>query len=301
MQTMKERHKVEGVTLSLFSKDEVEKMSEQNIEDDQIYKENGDPILHGINSDKLGTMDRERLCKTCLGTQVTCPGHFGHIALARPVYHGNMLDYIRKVLRCVCFKCSHLLCDFENAGYALRPDEDYEARDEAIEDNYEGGGKKSDKERRDTKQKEFKETQRSKNSKSRFNAVFKCASSIKKCGKCQAINHIYRRNGLKIEYIIRDDNEKERVPDGDKNQQLWPEQAYYTLDGISSQHLINMGFNKETSNPANMIIHNLTVAPPPVRPSVAMSNSKRTEDDLTVAYRQIIKQNNEIKKNINDN
>ena len=47
-----------------------------------------------------------------------------------------------------------------------------------------------------------------------------------------------------------------------------------------------------------MIIEDLAVAPPPVRPSVVMQNSMRSEDDLTVAYKQIIKVNNEIKRAI---
>ena len=57
-----------------------------------------------------------------------------------------------------------------------------------------------------------------------------------------------------------------------------------------------LGLDKNRANPSNMIIENLAVAPPPVRPSVAMTNSMRSEDDLTVAYKQIIKQNNEITK-----
>lgn len=44
-----------------------------------------------------------------------------------------------------------------------------------------------------------------------------------------------------------------------------------------------MGFRLE-SRPENMIIKNLAVAPPPVRPSVAMSGTNRSEDDLTYAY-----------------
>ena len=45
-----------------------------------------------------------------------------------------------------------------------------------------------------------------------------------------------------------------------------------------------------------MIIENLTVVPPPVRPSVQMmGQARRSEDDLTVAYAQIIKQNRAIK------
>jgi DNA-directed RNA polymerase II subunit RPB1 len=59
-----------------------------------------------------------------------------------------------------------------------------------------------------------------------------------------------------------------------------------------------MGLDKKNCNPANMIIEDLAVAPPPVRPSVAMTNSVRSEDDLTVAYKQIIKMNNEIKRSM---
>ena len=68
-------------------------------------------------------MDNNRLCKTCKGDQTSCPGHFGHIALEKPVYHGNMLDYIRKVLRCVCFNCSHLLCDQDAVDQPLHQGE----------------------------------------------------------------------------------------------------------------------------------------------------------------------------------
>lgn len=46
-----------------------------------------------------------------------------------------------------------------------------------------------------------------------------------------------------------------------------------------------MGLSKKTANPANMIIENLAVAPPPVRPSVAASSTTRSEDDLTIAYK----------------
>lgn len=47
-----------------------------------------------------------------------------------------------------------------------------------------------------------------------------------------------------------------------------------------------------------MIIKNLAVAPPPVRPSVAMSNTMRSEDDLTYAYQKIIQTNNQLQTQI---
>lgn len=45
-----------------------------------------------------------------------------------------------------------------------------------------------------------------------------------------------------------------------------------------------MGFDAKNSRPDWAIIRNLPVAPPPVRPSVAMSSTMRSEDDLTYAY-----------------
>jgi DNA-directed RNA polymerase II subunit RPB1 len=75
-----------------------------------------------------------------------------------------------------------------------------------------------------------------------------------------------------------------------------PEECMAILKGISAKDLTTMGFDEKNAHPAWMIIQNLPVAPPPVRPSVAATT--RSEDDLTHAYTQIIKTNNELKKNL---
>ena len=41
----------------------------------------------------------------------SCPGHFGHIELVKPVYHVGYFTLCQKLLRCVCFSCSKLLVD----------------------------------------------------------------------------------------------------------------------------------------------------------------------------------------------
>lgn len=38
-----------------------------------------------------------------------CCGHFGHIELAKPVFHVGFVTKAIKILRCVCFYCSKLL------------------------------------------------------------------------------------------------------------------------------------------------------------------------------------------------
>ena len=229
-----ELHKIDGLTLTFLTKDEAQLQSVTNngIDNPNTYKDNGDPETNGINDDLMGTMDFTIRCKTCMGGQVDCPGHFGHIALKKPVYHANMLDYIRKVLRCVCFSCGNLL-----------------ASDPIYKD-------------------EMESKQKLKTMKSRFDAIVRMSNNIKNCGVCQKINHKYSRGPLRIDYTIQDEDEYKRLQLNDTKQTLWPEEAKAILEMISAEHLKKMGLHKERSNPANMIIENLAVAPPPVRPSV---------------------------------
>jgi len=48
------------------------------------------PRTKGINDPRLGTIDRQYNCETCEEGPKECPGHFGHIELASPVFHIGM-------------------------------------------------------------------------------------------------------------------------------------------------------------------------------------------------------------------
>lgn len=48
---------------------------------------NSKPREQGLNDPKLGTIDRMYSCATCKEDIQVCPGHFGHIELATPVFH----------------------------------------------------------------------------------------------------------------------------------------------------------------------------------------------------------------------
>ena len=74
----------------------------------EIY-ENGRPKLGGLMDPRQGVIDRTSRCQTCAGNMTECPGHFGHLELAKPVFHIGFLTKIIKTLRCVCFYCSKLL------------------------------------------------------------------------------------------------------------------------------------------------------------------------------------------------
>lgn len=86
---------------------------------------NGKPVYGGVNDPRMGSLNRRDPCKTCGCTYNEvgqrnrvneCPGHFGHIELAKPVYHVGFVDDVLRILRCVCFNCSRLLLDKVRLG-----------------------------------------------------------------------------------------------------------------------------------------------------------------------------------------
>ena len=65
-------------------------------------------------------LDPGLICPTDGLNYMNTPGYFGHIELARPVFYIQYLDNIKKILRCVCIKCSKLLISKENIQHLLR-------------------------------------------------------------------------------------------------------------------------------------------------------------------------------------
>ena len=49
------------------------------------------PRERGLNDPHLGSIDRAFKCATCDEGMSECPGHFGHIELATPVFHVGKL------------------------------------------------------------------------------------------------------------------------------------------------------------------------------------------------------------------
>ena len=78
------------------------------IETSQTY-EKGRPKLGGLSDPRLGTMDRALKCTTDGNGVLDCPGYFGHIELAKPMFHVHFLKTVVKVLRCVSYHNSKLM------------------------------------------------------------------------------------------------------------------------------------------------------------------------------------------------
>ena len=86
-------------------------MSVCEVVNNGLLDANGIPKVGGLLDLRLGTNDRQMKCQTCGGDSEHCVGHFGHISLARPVYHIGFIPFVLKVLRCVCHHCSRLMLE----------------------------------------------------------------------------------------------------------------------------------------------------------------------------------------------
>ncbi|HDD26363.1 MAG TPA: DNA-directed RNA polymerase subunit A' [Acidilobales archaeon] len=99
---------IKAIEFGILSPDEIRKMSVTAIVTADVYDEDGLPVEGGIMDPRLGVIEPGQKCRTCGGTLVTCPGHFGHIELARPVIHVGFVKHIYDALRATCWYCGRL-------------------------------------------------------------------------------------------------------------------------------------------------------------------------------------------------
>ena len=109
--------KIKKVQFSLLSPDEIKNQSTCKIIDHTLYTPSQDgvsiPSPGGLYNLKMGAIDSNVICETCGQRSSLCPGHFGYIELAAPVFHMHFITRTLKLLKCICFRCSNLLLDDE--------------------------------------------------------------------------------------------------------------------------------------------------------------------------------------------
>ncbi|GBG86864.1 hypothetical protein CBR_g42147 [Chara braunii] len=279
--------KVKTVQFGILSPDEIRQMSVCKIETSETY-DRGKPKLGGLSDPRLGTMDRQMKCETCGGSMADCPGHFGHLELAKPMFHIGFLKTVLKLLRCVCYNCSRLRADESDPRFRLakkirNPAQRLKKMLDACKQKTvcEGGTELDD----DNNIAEAEEEGREK----------------KRHGGCGAQQPTISIDGMKIvaEFKLKrnKDQDDSHMPEPvERKQQLSAEKVLGILKRISDEDCLVLGLNPKYARPDWMILQVLPVPPPPVRPSVMMDSSARSEDDLTHQLAMIIRHNNNLKR-----
>ena len=254
---------VSHIQFGLFSREEVERLSEVEVTETALYDRNI-PRTGAINDLRMGTVDRRLCCNTCLKDVMKCVGHTGHIALAQPVYHVGYIDLTLKVLRSVCFFCSALLTTDTNLAAQGKRAEGYSI-----------------------------------NSVRQHLTHMANSGKLKKgCNCCGCPQPAYTRHGLSIRKEFGAKEQEHFESDEEKGYALAPfgaEQAFNILHHISNADAERLGF---PGRPENMIMHNLLVPPPIMRPTIMVSDGSRIrgQDDLTLKLQDILKQNRQLLK-----
>jgi len=98
--------KVNSVRFGLLSPEDFLKLSVCEV-DSTTSK--GDDLTGSVYDERMGILDRNKVCMTCGNNNMNCAGHFGHIKLFEPVYNPITFEILINVIKCVCNKCGKLL------------------------------------------------------------------------------------------------------------------------------------------------------------------------------------------------
>tara|TARA_A100001015_G_scaffold91332_1_gene101712 strand:+ start:212 stop:4660 length:4449 start_codon:yes stop_codon:yes gene_type:complete len=264
--TSTHKSKIIGIQFSLLSADQIRTMSVAEITSKETYI-NNKPVIGGVFDPRLGVLDPGLICPTDGLDNISCPGYFGHIELAKPVFYIQYLSTILKILKVVCYKCSQLLISKEM----------------------------------------YKEILKECNNEKRWNKIYQLASKVKRCGDatdngCGCLQPCrIKKEGLATIIAEWDNIEGLNVENSDKlSIKLIPELVLKIFRRISNDDINFMGFSSLFSRPEWMICEVLAVPPPAVRPSVKHNVEQRSEDDLTHILINIIKTNQTLLEKINN-
>lgn len=252
--------KIVGIQFSVMSPEEIESRSVAEIVTQETY--DGDvPKVGGLFDRRMGVLDYGKLCLTDELNSTMCPGYFGHVNLAVPVFHIHFLTQTVKTLKSVCFRCSRLL---------ISPD------DPSIRNLAKKGA-------------------------NRFKAVHQLCSKIKRCGDkndgCGAIQpNKYTKDN--IHKIIAEWKTVQGMTKDIKKQTFVASDILRIFKRIPDEDSAAMGYNTTWCKPEWLICTVLPIPPPNVRPSVKQDNGQRMEDDLTHKICDIVKTNRSLKQKI---
>ncbi len=101
--------KIGEISFGVISPSFIKRIATVNVISPELYDADGYPVEKGLMDLAMGVIDPGLRCKICGGRMRTCPGHFGHIQLAKPVIHVHYIPQIYLLLRSFCSSCGRVL------------------------------------------------------------------------------------------------------------------------------------------------------------------------------------------------
>lgn len=263
--------KVKRVQFSLLSPEEIRQRSVVEVTKERIYDGSGIPCPGGLFDRKMGVLESGATCTTDDLDKQDCPGYFGHIELAMPVFYVQFVAWIKGVLESVCFRCG-----------ALRINREFRKKElTAI---------------RNVTKNATRYTMLTKLIKDDRNNCLYCPC----CNARQPDKYSYEKEDLQfIAHWTRSSEDPMSKEMQHSRVLMTPEYVQMLFKRLPDEDCMLIGFDPQYSRPEWMICSVLPVAPPSVRPSVKKEGQQpRSEDDLTHKYIDIIKCNKMLKQKL---
>ncbi|KAM0885581.1 hypothetical protein ACQ4PT_030246 [Festuca glaucescens] len=271
-------HRIKSIRFSTLSGNEVRSSAEVQVWNNRVYDVTRKPVPGGLLDTRMGAANKFGECTTCYGSYAECPGHFGYIKLALPVFNVGFFNNIVNMLKCICKRCSRvLLADKDRLGFLKR------MRNPRAEDLH-----------KSIIAREVRD---------------KCRPC--RCPFCGFMNGVAKKGpkggGLTIVHdcskTLDPSAEELRSALSHKKEKLSfplvhlldPQTVLSLFKRITDEdsELLNLG-----DRPEKLIITEIAVPPVPIRPSVFTSDRMSNEDSITVILKGIVNLNSGIKQTL---
>lgn len=250
--------KISKIKLGILSPDEIRKMSVTSVITTDVYDNDGMPIDGGVMDRRMGAIEPGEVCPTCGNTRDSCPGHFGHIELAKPVIHVAFAKHILAYLRATCSVCGRLKIPESERQEYLKLMRDLE------------------------------ELGLTYLKKRLHEYVKRKAAAATVCPHCGAPSQKVKLDKPHTFYVQTEKGLKK----------LTPSEVRERLERISDEDVLLLGGDPKDARPEWMVLTVLPVPPRPVRPSVTLETGIRSEDDLTHKLVDILRANNRLREHV---
>lgn len=251
---------IDYIQFTTISPEMIRRMSVAKLIVPDTYNDDGYPIDGGLIDQRMGVVDPGLKCKTCGGRSKTCPGHFGHIEMVRPVVHPEFAKSIYFLLQNTCNDCHRVLLN------------------DAELDRIRGEIRKF------VEEDDSKEGQALAEHDSQKGFLIKKMKGMSKCPHCGA-----KQKKIKFERPTMFYAEGNRIK---------PDEIRDWLSKISGDDLGMLGIDSSVSRPEWFILTSILVPPVNVRPSITLETGERSEDDLTHKLVEILRINKKLEQDI---
>jgi DNA-directed RNA polymerase II subunit RPB1 len=262
----------------IYSSEEIEKMSVCEINNPDFLKACVvEP--NGVNDFRLGTQIVSMICGTCGLEYIKCPGHSGHIKLHIPIFNVMFSFHLEKILTCICFKCCRLLLPEDSPKYKYIMSLPTKKRISLIYDYC-----KSHRRCETHAEFEYRKKKKIKDEMLKFSNTDLAKDVIEDMKSCGSIQPFYNASSTFIRPVFEG-----------KAPIITPQYIRSLLMGLSDETILILGCDPKFSKPSSMMMKNMLVPSPAIRPSKSRIIKIANEHDMTLSLNAVVKINEKIK------